>query len=109
MEREEYPREEYFVFLLQWQGEAIDDRTKNFKQLGYTIESLGLVDELEEHIVDGAPNVRPKVEEFAVDPVQSCFEEIPFSGVFGIEKIKQLKQQRRKRGAISDCSSVYSR
>jgi hypothetical protein len=55
--------QEKLVLLLQWQSETIDDRSENFEQFRDAIESLCLVDELEENVVDGAADVRAEVEE----------------------------------------------
>jgi hypothetical protein len=47
------------VLLFQWQGETVDDGSKNLKKLGDTVKALRLVDELKEDVVDGAANVGP--------------------------------------------------
>jgi hypothetical protein len=46
--------EKQLVFLLQRQGETINDRSQNLQQLRDSIETLSLVNKLEEHIVDRA-------------------------------------------------------
>ena len=46
------------MFLLQRQREAVDDGSKDLQKFGNAIESFGLVDELEEDIVDGSSNER---------------------------------------------------
>lgn len=78
------------MLLFQRQRETVDDGAKDFEELGDAIKSLGLVDELEEDIVDRATNVRAEVEELSVDAMQGSLEEIAFSWVFGVEKLQQL-------------------
>lgn len=61
------PCQEELMFFFQWQGEAVDNGTQNLEQLSNTIEAFGLINELEEDIVDWTTDVWPQVEEFAVD------------------------------------------
>jgi hypothetical protein len=90
VKRNQDPSKEQLVLLLQWQGKAVDDRTENLEELRNTIEPLGLIDELEEDVVDGATDVGSQVEEFSVYAMQSGFEEVALSGVFGIEQLEKL-------------------
>jgi hypothetical protein len=53
----EHPREEQFMLLFQRQRKAINDGAENLKEFGNTIESLSLIYELEEDVIDGATNV----------------------------------------------------
>jgi hypothetical protein len=66
VQRNEYSGEEQFVFLLQWQGESIDNGAQDLEKFGNSVESLRLVDELEEDVVDRATDVRAEVQELAV-------------------------------------------
>ena len=88
MQRNQDPGQEEFVFLLQRQSEAVDDGSENLQELGDPVESLRLIDELEEDIVDGASDVRSEIQEFPVDPVQRCLEEIPFAWIFRVEEFQ---------------------
>ena len=45
------------MFLFKWQSEPVDDRPQDLEQLSNSIESLSLVNELEENVVDGATYV----------------------------------------------------
>lgn len=45
------------MFFFERKCESIDDRTKDLQQLRNAVESFGLVDELEENIVDRPSNV----------------------------------------------------
>jgi hypothetical protein len=58
------------VFLLERQRKAVDDRPEDLEKLCYSIVSLGLIDKVEEDIVDRPPNESTEVEELAVDAVQ---------------------------------------
>jgi hypothetical protein len=78
------------VLLLQWQGKAVDDRTENLEKLSNTVEPLGLVDELEEDVVDGTTNVGSQVEEFAVYAMESGLEEVTLSWIFRVEQLEKL-------------------
>jgi hypothetical protein len=70
------------VLLLQGQGKAVDDGAEDLEQLGDAVVPLGVVDELEEDVVDGAADEGAQVEELAVDPVQRRLEEVALSRVF---------------------------
>ena len=63
--------EKELVLLFEGQCKAVDDRSEDFQQLGDTVEPFGLIDELEEHIVDGSADVGTEIEEFAVYSMQS--------------------------------------
>jgi hypothetical protein len=82
--------QEKLVFLLQWQCETIDNRPKDFEQFRNAIESLCLVDELEENVVDGAANVRAEVEELSVYAVECGLQEVALSGIFRVEQLEKL-------------------
>lgn len=88
VQRNEHPGEKKLVLFLQWESEAIDNGTKNFEQFGDAVEALRFVYELEEDIVDGAANVRAKVEEFAIYAMERGFQKIAFSGIFRVEQLK---------------------
>lgn len=45
------------MFFLQRKGKAVDDRTQDFQQFCDSIESLSLICELEEDVVDRSANV----------------------------------------------------
>jgi hypothetical protein len=91
VKRDKHPGEESLVLFLQGQGEAVDDRTKNLEQLRNTVVPFGLVNKLEENVVDGSSDEGSKIEEFTVDTVQRGLQEIPFPGVFTVEKLEELK------------------
>lgn len=76
------------MFLLERERKSVDDRSENFKQLRNSVESLRLVSELEEHVIDGAANIRPQVQKFSINAMQGSFQEIPFPRVF---RVKQLQ------------------
>jgi hypothetical protein len=90
VKRDEHPRKEQLVLFLQWQSKPVDYRTENLEKLGDTVEALRLVDELKEDVVDGSADVGAKVEEFAVYAMKCSLQEVAFSGVFRVEKLKQL-------------------
>lgn len=45
------------MLLFQWQRKPIDNGAKDLQEFSNTIESFCFVDELEENIVDGPPDV----------------------------------------------------
>ena len=108
VQRNEHSGEEQFVFLFQRQREPVDDGAENLEKFGNAIESLGLVNELEKDIVDGAANVRAKIEEFSVDAMQGGFEEIPFPGVFRVEQFQQLVEFSQGRSAARQGDYLHS-
>lgn len=67
VQRDQHSRQEQLVLFLERKGEAVDDGAQDFEQLGDTIKTLGLIDELEEDIIDGPSNIRPQVQELAID------------------------------------------
>lgn len=85
MQWNQHASQERLVFLLERKREPVDDRTKDLEQLGDTIVPLRLVDELEEHVVDGPSNERSQVEEFPVDPMQSSLEEVTLARILTVE------------------------
>lgn len=83
------------MLLLKRKSKPVDDRPQNFQKFRDTVESLGLVCELEENVVDGSTDIRPQVQEFSVDAVQSGFEEIAFPRVLGVKQLQQLKMVQK--------------
>ena len=88
MQRNENSSEEQFVFFLQRQRETVDDRPKDLQKFRNAIESFGLVDELKENIVDRSSNERTQVEEFAINSMQGCFQEVTLTRIFRVEQFK---------------------
>lgn len=88
VQRNEHSCEEKLVFFLQGKSETIDDGAENFKELGNSVETLSLVDELEEDVVDRTTNVRAEVEEFTIYTMERRFQKVAFPGVFGVKKLE---------------------
>lgn len=86
----QHTSQEQLVLLLQREREAVDNGTQDFQQLGNAIEALRFVCELEEDIVDRSPNIRPEIQELAVNAVQRCFEEIALPRVLRIKQFQKL-------------------
>lgn len=57
------------MLLFKRQSESVDDRPEDFQKLRDTVEPLGFVYKLEEDIVYGSSNVRPKVQKFTINPM----------------------------------------
>jgi hypothetical protein len=91
VQRNEHSCEEQLVLFFQRQGETVDDRPQNLEEFCNAVETLSLVDELKEDVVDGAADVRSEIEEFTVYAVERRLEEVAFSGVFGVEQLEQLE------------------
>ena len=93
VKREEHPRQKELVLLFEGEGKAVDDGTQNLQQLGNAVETLSLVGELEEDIVDRAADEGSQVKEFAVYAVQGCFQKISLARVLGIEQFEELEDE----------------
>ena len=78
------------MFLFQWKSKAINNWAKNLQQLGDTVESLSLIDELEEYIVDRSSDKWSQVEEFTIYTVESSFQKVSLTRIFRIKKLQQL-------------------
>lgn len=81
------------MFFLQRQRKTVNDRSQNLEKLCNAIESLRLVNELEEDVIYRASNVGPQVQEFSVDPMKGGLEEVSFTRVFGVKQFKELLRQ----------------
>lgn len=71
--RKKDPCQKQLVFFLERQGESVDDTAQNLEELGNSVETFSLINELEKHIVNGPPNVGAQVEEFSIYAVQGGF------------------------------------
>lgn len=81
------------MLLLEGQGEAVDNGPEDLEQLGNTVESLGLVGELEEDVVDRPSDERPQVEELAVDAMQGGLEEVSLARVLRVKELQELQNE----------------
>lgn len=81
------------MFFLKRKREAVDNGAEDLEELGNAIKSLGLVGELEEHIVDGSADERPKIQEFAINPVQRGLEKVALSRVLRVKELKKLEHK----------------
>jgi len=88
VQRNENSSEKQFMFFLQRQREAVDDRSKYLQKFRNAIKSFGLVDELKENIVDRSSNERTKVEELAINSMQGSLQEVTLTRIFRIEQFK---------------------
>lgn len=80
------------MFFLQWKSKAVDDRSQDFQQFSDSIESLSLIRELEEDVVDRSANVGSQVQELSVNTMQGCLEEVTLTRVFRVEQLQQLRR-----------------
>lgn len=83
--------EERLVFLLEGQGESVDDGTEDFEQFGNPVVPFGFVDELVEDVIDRPTDKGAQVEEFSVDSVKGRLEEVALAGVFRVEQLEELQ------------------
>lgn len=90
VQRDQAPCEERLVLVLERERKAVDDRAEDLEQLGDAVVPLRLVHELEEDVVDRAPDERAQVEEFAVDAVQRRLEKVALARVLAVEELEQL-------------------
>jgi len=94
MKGNEDTREEGLVFVLQRKGKPVDDRAEDFKKLRDAIVAFGLVNKLEEDVVYRTSNKSAEVEEFSINAVESCLEEIAFPGILRVEKFEKVENKR---------------
>lgn len=78
------------MFFFKRKRETVDDRPKDLQKLRNAIESLGLIDELEKHVVYGSPDVRTQVQKFTIYPMKGSLKEISLSRVFRVEEFEEL-------------------
>ena len=76
------------MFFFEWQSKPVDDGAQYLKKLRDSVEAFGLINELEEDIVDRATYVRTEIKEFAVYTVESSLEKVAFAGVFRIKQVQ---------------------
>lgn len=88
VEGDEDAREERLVLLLEGKRESVDDGSEDLEELGDPVVSFGLVDELEEDVVDRASDEGTEVEEFAVDSVKGRLEEVSLAWVLAVEELE---------------------
>jgi len=96
-------KQENLVFFFERQREPIDDRSKDFKELGDAVVPLGFVHEAVENIVDLSSDIRAEVEELAINSMQRGFEKISLSWIFRIKKLKQLDDESLVDVFLCDC------
>mmetsp|Transcript_25204 Transcript_25204/g.70452 ORF Transcript_25204/g.70452 Transcript_25204/m.70452 type:complete len:265 (-) Transcript_25204:242-1036(-) len=85
--------QELLVLVFQRQREAVDNAPQDLQQLADTTVVIGLVDDLEEDVLDGAADERAEGHELAVYSVQDRFEVVPLAGVLGVEELEQLHHE----------------
>ncbi len=73
VEWDEDAGEEGLVLLLERKRKAVDDGSEDLEELCDAVVTLGLVDELEEDVVDGPADEGAEVEELAVDAMEGGF------------------------------------
>ena len=56
-----------------------------------TLRRTCFVDEFTEDIVDLFSDIRPQAEELSINSMQRGFEKIPFTRIFTVEKLQQMK------------------
>ena len=67
--------------------------SKNTKSLEIEETRTCFIDEFAEDIVDLFSDVGTQAEKLSVNSMQRRFEKIPFSRVFAIEKLQQMKHK----------------
>ena len=88
VQRDQTLDEEILALILQRQREAIDDTPQDLRELANAIVLLALVDNLEEDVLDRAPDEGPQGHELPVDPVEDRLQVVPLAGVFGVEELE---------------------
>lgn len=93
MQRDEDAHKECLVLLLEWQRESVNDGAQNLEKLCDPVMPLCFIDEMEEHVVDASPDGGSQIEEFPVYPMQRCLQEIAFTGILRVEKLKEVEHE----------------
>ena len=91
VERDESSSEEGLVFFLERESESVDDGSEDFEEFGDSVVSFGLVDELEEDVVDGSTDEGSEIEEATIDSMKGRLEEVSFSGILAVEEFEELE------------------
>jgi len=81
------------VLLLHWQGKAINDASKDLKELPYAIVALCLKDEPVEHIVDGLADEWPVYHELAIDAVEHGLEILALTRILGVKEVEEAEDE----------------
>ena len=84
---------EQLVLLLHWQGKAINDASKDLKELPYAIVALRLKDEPVEHIVDGLADEWAVYHELAIDAVEHSLEVLTLTGILGVKEVEEAEHE----------------
>ena len=61
VQRNEHTCQEQFVFVLERECETVDNRAKDLQQLGDSVMTFCLIDELIEDVVDGTSYESPEI------------------------------------------------
>ena len=85
--------QEGLVLIFQRNGKTVNDGSKNFQELCNAVMTFSLVDELEEYVIYRTANEGSEVEKFAINTMESSFEEITFSGVLGVEEFEKVEDK----------------
>jgi len=94
VEWDEDASKEDLVLFLERECKTVDDGSQDFEQLGDTIVALSLINELEENVVDGSANEGTKIEEFAINSMESGFQKVAFPGILRVEEFQQVEDKR---------------
>ena len=81
------------MFLLQGQSETVNDGSKDLQELRNPVVTLGLVDEVEEDVVDATSDRCAEIEELSVYPMKRGLQEVTLPGVFRIEQLEQVEDE----------------
>mmetsp|Transcript_39496 Transcript_39496/g.102232 ORF Transcript_39496/g.102232 Transcript_39496/m.102232 type:complete len:344 (+) Transcript_39496:133-1164(+) len=85
--------QEVLVLILQGQREAVDDAPQDLEQLPDAVVSLALIDDLEEHVLDGTADEGAQGHELTVDAVQDGLQVVALPRILGVEELKQLQHE----------------
>jgi len=81
------------VLLLEREGEAVDDTSKNLKQFGNSVVLLILIDEGVESVVDCFSDEGAEGHELGVNAVEDCLEIVSLSGIFRVEQLENVQDK----------------
>lgn len=77
----------HLVLIFEWQGKAIDDTAKNFKQLSNPIVMFCLKDKTVEDIIDSLSDKRSMDHKLPIYPMQNGLQVVALPRVFRVKKL----------------------
>ncbi len=81
------------MFILEREGETVDDGPENLQELSDAIVTLSFVNKPVKRVVYLLADVGPQTQELAVNAVQNGLQKVAFSRVLAVEQVEQLHEK----------------